>query len=250
MTTLQGHAAIVTGAGRGIGRAIAVGLAARGAKIAVTDIDPVTAEAVAGEICGAGGEAFHAACDVAQVDQIRVTFESMIAAMGGLDILVNAAGVQTTTACIDYTEENWDRQMDVNLRGTFFCCQAAARVMIPRRRGKIVNIASTSAFVSSRNHKAAYDTSKGGVRQMTVALGSELARHGINVNAVAPGTISTEMTQAILSTDALRASALARIPLRRIGETEDIVGPVAFLCSKEADYVVGHTLVVDGGWLL
>lgn len=250
MMILQGKAAIVTGAGRGIGRAIALGLAARGAKVAVVDLDPATAEAVAGEIRLAGGEAFHAVCDVAHVDQIRKMFESMVSAMGDLDILVNAAGMQTTTACIDYTEENWDRQMDVNLRGTFFCCQAAAKLMIPKCSGKIVNIASTSAFVSSRNAKAAYDTSKGGVRQMTVALGSELSKHGINVNAVAPGTIFTEMTRAILSTEALQASALARIPLGRIGETEDIVGPVAFLCSKDADYIVGHTLVVDGGWLL
>ncbi|MEI4486675.1 SDR family NAD(P)-dependent oxidoreductase [Frigidibacter sp. MR17.14] len=248
--TLNGKCAVVTGAGRGIGRAIALGLAQRGAKVAVLDIDPETAKAVAGEIGTAGGQAIDVACDVGDVEAIRAAFENAVERLGDLDILVNAAGIQTTTSCLDYTPENWDRQMDVNLRGVFFCCQAAARVMIPKREGKIVNIASTSAFVSSRNAKAAYDSSKGGVRQMTVALGVELSRHGINVNAVAPGTMMTEMTRPILSTPEQQASALARIPLGRIGETEDVVGPVCFLASDEAAYVVGHTLVVDGGWIL
>jgi NAD(P)-dependent dehydrogenase (short-subunit alcohol dehydrogenase family) len=167
-----------------------------------------------------------------------------------VDILVNVAGLLTTTATVDYTEELWDLHTDVNYKAVFFCSQAAARIMIPKGRGKIVNIASTSAFISSREPKVAYDSCKGAVRQLTVSMGAELARKGINVNAVAPGTTRTEMTSFISATPEQQAAILQRIPLGRIGEPKDVVGPVLFLCSPAADYVVGHTLVVDGGWLL
>jgi NAD(P)-dependent dehydrogenase (short-subunit alcohol dehydrogenase family) len=132
----------------------------------------------------------------------------------------------------------------------FFATQEAARVMIPKRRGKIVNFASTAGFVSSSTPEAAYDISKGGVRQLTVSVAAELAPHHINVNAVAPGTIMTELTMRVLDTPEKMNRAAAKIPMGRLGSPEDMVGPVLFLCSDEADYITGHTLVVDGGWLL
>lgn len=240
---------MVTGAGRGLGRSIALGLAEAGAKVFVTDVleeVQTTAEAIR----AAGGAAGAFRADLREIANVKAVFDAAVSAFGTVDILVNVAGLQTTTATVDYTEEVWDLHTDVNFKAVFFCSQAAAKIMIPKGKGKIVNIASTSAFVSSRNAKVAYDSTKGAVRQLTVSMGAELARKGINVNAVAPGTIMTDMTAKILETPELRASTLQRIPLGRIGQPQDVVGPVVFLCSPDSDYVVGHTLVVDGGWLL
>ena len=188
--------------------------------------------------------------DVSRVDDVTRLFGEAVKTFGAVDILVNNAGIGVARPILDYTEADWDRQMGVNVKGVFFCSQAAARLMIPRRRGKIVNFASTSAFVSSSNPEVAYDTSKGAVRQMTISMAAELAPHGINVNAVAPGTTETEMTRSSLSTDEGLAWQLARIPMGRVGQPDDIAAVVLFLCSPEASYITGHTLVADGGWLL
>ena len=188
--------------------------------------------------------------DVAKVTEVTKLFADAVKAFGTVDVLVNNAGIAVERSILDYTEADWDRQMGVNVKGVFFCSQAAARLMIPRRRGKIVNFASTSAFVASSHPEIAYDTSKGAVRQMTVAMAAELAPHGINVNAVAPGTTETEMTRASLSTEEGMAWQLARIPIGRVGKPDDIAAVVLFLCSPEASYITGHTLVADGGWLL
>jgi NAD(P)-dependent dehydrogenase (short-subunit alcohol dehydrogenase family) len=251
MTTkqLDGKVAVVTGAARGLGKAIALGLAEAGASVFATDVlDAV--EATAGAITAAGGMAASFTADLRNVANVAAVFSHAVERFGTVDILVNVAGLQTTTATVDYTEEIWDLHTDVNYNAVFFCSQAAAKIMIPKGRGKIVNVASTSAFVSSRNAKVAYDSTKGAVRQLTVSMGAELARKGINVNAIAPGTMLTDMTARILATPEQRAATLLRIPLGRIGEPADVVGPVLFLCSPASDYVVGHTLVVDGGWLL
>ena len=250
MWNISGQTAIITGAGRGIGRAIALGLAQAGVNVSITDVNAGNLEKVALEIEDTGGTVHPYACDIAELSSIEQLFSQTIERFGDLDILLNVAGMQTTTALIDYTQENWDRQMAVNLRAVLFACQAAARIMIPKGSGKIVNISSTSGFVASTNPKVAYDVSKAGVRHMTVSLGKELSRFGINVNSVAPGTITTDMTGPSLSTEEGKKRSLARIPLGRIGEPEDVVGPVLFLCSPYSNYIVGHTLVVDGGWLL
>ncbi len=248
--SLNRKIAIVTGAGRGIGRAIAIGLANQGVRVVVASLKKSEATAVAEEINQKGGHGHPVAGDLVDLKVIDRIFKETLLTFGDLDILVNAAGINTTKASVDYTEEIWDYEMAVNLKAAFFCSQAATRIMIPKRSGKIVNISSTSGFVASSKPKAAYDTSKGALRQMTVTLGSELAPHGINVNAIAPGTILSDMTRAFLDTEEQKARSLARIPLGRIGDPEDIVGPVIFLCSPAAEYIVGHTLVVDGGWLL
>lgn len=246
----DGETAVVTGGGRGMGRAVAMRLAAEGARVVVAELNADHGEEVAADIRKAGGSAVAVAVDVSRTADVERLFVEAVKAFETVDILVNNAGIAVARALVDYTEEDWDRQMNVNVKGVFFCAQAAARLMIPRRRGRIVNFASTSAFVSSSKPEVAYDTSKGGVRQMTVSMAAELAPHGINVNAVAPGTTATEMTKATLATDEGMAWQLARIPMGRVGQPDDVASAVLFLCSRDASYVTGHTLVVDGGWLL
>jgi len=245
-----GQAAVVTGAGRGMGRAVAVGLAAEGARVVVAEVDEAAARDAVQVITGAGGTAIAVRSDISQVDDVRALFKRTVDEFGTVDILVNNAGIGIPKPLLEYTEADWDRQLGVNLKGMFFATQEAARVMIPKRRGKIVNFASTAAFVSSSTPETAYDISKGGVRQLTVSVAAELAPHHINVNAVAPGTIMTELTLRVLDTPEKMERATAKIPMNRLGEPQDMVGPVLFLCSEEADYITGHTLVVDGGWLL
>jgi len=245
-----GQTAIVTGAGRGMGRAIALGLAAEGANIVVAEVDESAAEGVVDEILKAAGRARAVKVDISSVPEVRRLFKEALAEFGGVDILINNAGIGIAKPLVEYTEADWDKQLGVNLKGMFFATQEAARVMIPRRRGKIVNFASTAAFVSSSTPETAYDISKGGVRQLTISVAAELAQYNINVNAVAPGTIMTDLTLRVLDTEEKMARASAKIPLGRLGQPEDMVGPVLFLCSAEADYVTGHVMVVDGGWLL
>jgi len=248
--SFAGQTAIVTGAGRGMGRAVALGLAAVGASVVVADVDEGAADDSVAAIKKAGGQAAAVVVDISRVDDVRRMFKAAIAQFGTVDILINNAGIGIPKPLLEYTEEDWDKQLGVNLKGMFFATQEAARVMIPKHRGKIVNFASTAAFVSSSTPETAYDISKGGVRQLTTSVAAELAPHHINVNAVAPGTIMTELTLSVLDTDEKMSRASAKIPMGRLGVPEDMVGPVLFLCSDEADYITGHTLVVDGGWLL
>jgi NAD(P)-dependent dehydrogenase (short-subunit alcohol dehydrogenase family) len=245
-----GQTAIVTGAGRGMGKAVAQALAREGAAVVIADVDEGPAKEVKGEIEKAGGKALASHADISRVDDVRRLFAETVKAFGDVDILINNAGIGIAKPLVEYTEVDWERQLDVNLKGMFFATQEAARVMVPKRRGKIVNFCSTAGFVSSSTPETAYDISKGGVRQLTVSVAAELAPHNINVNAVAPGTIMTELTLRVLDTPEKMARASAKIPLGRLGTPEDMVGPVLFLCSKDADYVTGHVLVVDGGWLL
>ena len=250
MSRFEGRVAVVTGGGRGMGRAVSLRLASEGARVVVAELVPDHGEEVAREIVAAGGEAVAVPTDVSHLGAIEHLFRETERRLGGCEILVNNAGIGVARPMLGYTEADWDRQMAVNLKAVFFCSQAAVRQMAPKRKGKIVNFASTSAFVSSSKPEVAYDVSKGGVRQMTISMAAELAPLGINVNAVAPGTIETEMSRASLSTEEGMAWQLARIPMGRVGKPEDIAGVVAFLCSTEADYITGHVLVADGGWTL
>src|SRR3979411_2453716 len=233
-----------------MGRAVALGLAAEGANVVVAEVDRAAAKEVVDEIEKAGARGLAVQVDISSVPDVSRLFERTLSEFGGVDILINNAGIGIAKPLIEYTEADWDKQLGVNLKGMFFATQEAARVMIPKRRGKIVNFASTAAFVSSSTPETAYDISKGGARPLTISVAAELAPYGINVNAVAPGTIMTDLTLRVLNTEEKMVRASAKIPLGRLGKPEDMVGPVLFLCSDEADYVTGHVLVVDGGWLL
>jgi NAD(P)-dependent dehydrogenase (short-subunit alcohol dehydrogenase family) len=247
MGRLEGLVAVITGAAGGMGAAYARGFAAEGATVVVADLDLAGAERVAAEL---PGKATAVGVDVAEVSSVRAMVDQAVAFGGTLDVLVNNAGIGIAKPLLDYTEADWDRQLAVNAKGPFFALQAAARVMIPAGRGKIVNVASTAAFVSSSTPEVAYDVSKGAVRQLTVSAAAELAPHGINVNGIAPGTVATELTRQVLDTPEKRAVAAAKIPLGRVAQPEDLVGTAVFLASSDADYLCGHVVVVDGGWLL
>jgi 2-dehydro-3-deoxy-D-gluconate 5-dehydrogenase len=241
--------AVVTGAGSGIGRAVAIALAEAGAHCVVTDLPPKLQDLdpVCAEIRRTGRKALPLPLtlpDLASID--RMVAES-IRGMGRIDILVNNAGVNIPRDALDVTEDDWDRVLDVNLKGLFFLSQRAAREMIRTGGGKIINMASQNGVVGYYK-RAAYCSSKAGVVNLTRVLAIEWAKHGINVNAVGPTFILTPLTQSTFDDPALREDLLRRIPLGRVGQPEDVAGAVVFLASPAADLITGHTLLVDGGW--
>lgn len=246
---LADKVAIVTGAAQGIGRAIALGLAREGAQVVIADIQLDKARETAQAIKGLGRESMALQVDVSSLADLSTLVEKTLEEFGTIDVLVNNAGIALPTPFLETTEEAWDRIIDVNLKSAFFCSQIVARLMVERGNGKIVNLASTSSFVAGRE-EVPYAISKAGVRMLTAAAAAELAPHNVNVNAIAPGLIKTPLTaKHFPSAEALEARVKAKAPTGRAGKPEDLVGAVVFLCSSEADYVTGHTLVVDGGWL-
>ena len=237
------------GAARGLGEAIVERLVAEGAAVVVADRLADAAEGVAAGHRDAGAEAVAHAVDLTDLDAIAAMVAFAVDWRGGLDILVNNAGVAIARSVLEATPDEWQAQLDVNLRAPFFALQAAARHMVERGSGKIVNTVSTSGFASSSTPEPIYDLTKGGLRQLTISAAVELAPLGVNVNGVAPGTIGTELTNAVLDTPEKLARATSRIPCGTFGRPADIAAAVAYLASDDADYVHGHVLVVDGGWL-
>ncbi|MBM3316325.1 MAG: 3-oxoacyl-[acyl-carrier-protein] reductase [Candidatus Eisenbacteria bacterium] len=241
---LQGRAAVVTGSARGIGKAIAIALARRGADIVVSDVDEEGALAAAREIEALGRRAQAVACNVARREEVEALVARALEALGRLDIFVNNAGITRDTLLIRMSEEQWDLVLDVNLKGTFFGCQAAARPMIRARAGKIVNVASITGLIGNVG-QANYAASKAGVIALTRTAAKELASRNIQVNAIAPGFIETEMTREL--PEKARQAFLANIPLARPGTPEDVAAAVCFLASPAADYITGQCLTIDGG---
>lgn len=247
----EDRVAIVTGAARGIGRAIATRFVAEGARVALLDVPGSAVVATAGELAAGDGRVTAIEADVTVDDEIRRAIETTAQRFGAVDILINNAGIAPMRSFLESDAALFDRVMAVNVRGSFLAAVAAARQMARQERGCIVQIASTCAFSAgaSRN-MAVYNMSKAAVRQMVASLAGELAAYTIRVNAVAPGTIDTEMTRACLPDEEAVVAMLRRIPLREFGQPADIAAACAFLCSDEARYVTGQTLVVDGGWLV
>lgn len=246
--SLKGKIGIVVGASRGLGKGIAIGLAQAGADLAVTSRELKIIEKVAEEIKSWGGKVLPLQVDVARKEDIDIMVEKTIEKFGKIDFLFNNAGRITRVPSEDFLEEDWDEELNVNLKGTFLCCQAVGRVMIKQKRGKIVNISSIASFIGGKNISA-YVASKGGVSQLTKSLASDWAKYNIRVNAIGPGYFETDLTEPLWK-DPQRFSAInARIPLGRWGKPEDLAGIAVFLASDASDYITGQTIFVDGGWL-
>lgn len=251
MFELKDKVALVTGARRGMGRASALALARQGAKVVITDIDLSECLLVEEEVKGNGGEAVCFKMDVSNKDEVSAVFDEVIKQFGRLDILVNNAGIFIPKMALDISEEEWERMINVNLKGQFLCAQRAAKEMAKNKWGRIVNIASVASGQAGLGVVGGvhYTASKGGVTGMTEAMALEFAPLGINVNAIGPGAIDTPMiSDAGLTKEAMDAM-LAKIPLKRMGTSEEIASAVVFLASEEASYVTGAVLFVDGGWL-
>ena len=249
--SLEGKVALVTGSARGIGAALAVGLAEAGADVAVSDLPGNQAgmDEVRRQVEGLGRRSGTYWLDVLDLGQIEPTIRQVANDMGGLDILVNNAGIRRRSPALEVTEADWDAVIGTNLKGTFFCAQAAARLMIPRGGGRIINVASQLAVVASEN-RAAYCSSKGGVASLTQVLALEWVQYGITENAIGPGPTETPglLEADTRDDDELQADLAANMPLGRRMRPEELVGAAVYLASPSAGATTGHLLIVDGGW--
>ena len=247
---LTGRTALVTGAGSGIGRRLAVGLAAAGADVSCLDLPRQRAELdeASAEIAALGRGAAALTADVTDAEQLRRSVERHEDELGPLEIAVNCAGVNGSAHAEDMAIEEWRRVVDTNLTGVFQCCQAEAAAMLARGSGSIINIASMSAAIANRGlWQVHYNSSKAGVKHLTTSLAMEWSRRGVRVNSISPGYISTPMTSGP-EWDEKRAQFAEETPLGRMGTPEELVGPVVFLASAAATYCTGADLLVDGGF--
>jgi 3-oxoacyl-[acyl-carrier protein] reductase len=245
---LSGRVALVTGGSRGIGKAIVQALANEGAKVAfVYQSSSSAADELVAAVKGAGGEALAIQCDVKEKAAADAAVETVIATYGKIDILVNNAGIIRDTLLATMTFEHWNDVIQTNLNSVFNFCQAVTRPMMSQRYGRIVNMSSVAAEFGNKG-QANYAASKGGIDGFTRCFATELASRGVTVNAVAPGFIETDMTQAVRN--AAEAEIKKKIPCRRLGKPEDVAAAVVFLVSEEASYVTGQVLRVDGGLTL
>lgn len=243
-TGLEGKVAVVTGGSRGIGRAIALGLSARGAKVVIGARNPEAAQKVVAEIEAAGAEGIAVAADISREAEADGLIQTGLKRFGRLDILVNNAGITKDGLLIRMKEEDWDAVLDVNLKGAFFTTRAALRPMLRAQSGRIVNISSVAGTMGIPG-QANYSASKAGLIGFTKAVAKEVASRSITVNAVAPGFIETEMT-AVLSEDR-KKSYLGQIPMGRFGAAEEVAALVSFLVSEAASYITGQVITIDGG---
>ena len=242
--SLNGQVAVVTGASRGIGRAIALKLAEAGASVVVTATTQQGAEKTAAEITAAGGKALAVKVDVSVAAEVEGLFKEAVGAFGKLDILVNNAGITKDGLLLRMKEADWDAVLDVNLKGSFNCTREAAKVMSKARYGRIVNVSSVVGEMGNPG-QANYCASKAGMIGLTKSVARELARRNVTVNAVAPGFIETDMTNEL--SEKTKESLQEQIPMGRLGSADDIAGAVLFLVSDAAGYITGHVLSVNGG---
>jgi 3-oxoacyl-[acyl-carrier protein] reductase len=247
---LNGKTAVVTGSRRGIGRAIALALAKEGVNVTVSDINQEDCQKVVAEIERMGQKGLAVKCDVSSTPEVEELVKKTVEAFGKLDILVNNAGIISYKPFLELTDNDWDRLLSINLKGQFICARAAAKEMIKNKWGRIINIASISSGGCGIAFPliAHYTASKGGVIALTEALALELTSQGVNVNAICPGAIDTDMTKGAQASGQLEP-LLLRIPKGRLGKPEEIAHLAVFLASEEASYITGAAIVVDGGWL-
>ena len=246
--SLTGKVAIVTGSSRGIGRAIVEGLAGAGAAVTVTARNGEMAQSVARAISGTGGTSLAVPADVSKPADVDRLVQTSLDRYGQIDILVNNAGISPFYKKAELVSETeWDQVLAVNLKGAFLCAQAAGRVMMSQKSGRILNISSVGGRVALPN-LAVYCAAKGGLEQLTRVLAAEWARHNILVNSIAPGFVETDLTAGLRENSKLRDGIIGQTPLGRLGMPEEIVGAAIYLASDAASYVTGQTLFVDGGW--
>ncbi|MGI6208401.1 MAG: SDR family NAD(P)-dependent oxidoreductase [Anaerolineae bacterium] len=244
-TSLEGKIALVTGGGSGIGRAVCLELGRAGAAVAAADLSAERAQATVKELEGAGHQAQAYRVDISRSDQVRAVVSGICERWGGVDVLVNAAGVYQIGGIEDITEEDWDRVLAINLKGAYLFCREVVPIMRRRGGGAIVNVSSISGRTKSDLAGVNYVASKAGLIGLTMCLANQLARDGIRVNCVAPGTIDTPMNASL--TPEGREILTRRVPLGRLGQAEEVAAAIAFLASPAASYITGETLNVNGG---
>ncbi len=244
---LAGRVVVITGGSQGIGEACARRLVNDGAAVALWDLADAAGERLASELNAAGGRALYCHCHVAKKDQVDAALAATLAHFGHVDGLVNNAGIFKAAPFLEITEADWDAVLDVNLKGHFLVGQAVARVMAQRGSGAVVNMSSVNGTLTIPTI-ASYNASKGAINQLTRVMALSLADHGVRVNAVAPGTIATELAHAsVLTSDDAKQRIMSRTPMKRLGEPREIADVVAFLLSDASSYVTGEIVVVDGG---
>ncbi len=248
---LKGKVVIITGARRGMGRSHALAFAKEGAKVVVSDISLQDCQKVVKEIEKMGGEAMAIKCDVTKKKEVEEMVKKTIEKWGKIDILVNNAGIADFRPFLEMKEEDWDRTLDINLKGYFLCAQACAKEMVKRKSGVIINIASIAMGQTGVGFPALvhYCASKGGIVGMTEAMALELAPYNIRVNAISPGAIETPMIDPLKADKKTMEAILARIPMKRVGKPEEVSNLVLFLASDASSYMTGSDVVIDGGWL-
>ncbi|MBN9653249.1 SDR family oxidoreductase [Halobacillus sp. GSS1] len=244
---IKGKQVIVTGGSKGIGRDIAIEFAKLGASVVITGRDENALLETKNELMKFSSPHYYIKSDMREVTDVIQMVDEAAGLMGGIDILVNNAGVNLPKSAFEVTEEDWDSMIDTNLKGSFFCSQQAGRYMLKQKRGKIINIVSQMAFVGYFK-RAPYCASKGGAVQLTKSLAVEWASQNINVNAVAPTFIETELTKQMLEEPSFREDVINRIPLGKLARPQDVTGAVIYLASNMADFITGETIKVDGGW--
>ena len=243
---MQGRVAAITGGALGIGRATALLFAAEGATVALGDVEVAGAEAVAKEIVGRGGRAIALGVDVGDAGQVQAFVDRVVTELGRLDVMFANAGIAYSAPFLEHPEAQWHRVLRVNLTGVFLCCQIAARQMVKQGGGRIITTASINGLRGVEN-LVGYNAAKAGVIELTKTMAVELARHHITVNAIAPAQIDTRLTRSL--PEEARQRRLARIPMGRFGEVDEVARAALFLASDDASFVTGHTLAVDGGYL-
>jgi len=248
MKRLEQRIAIVTGAGQGIGRAIALGLAREGAGVVIADVNEESANTVRKEIEAAGGKAFSIRADVSNENSIEAMVDKTLEAFRRVDILVNNAGIFPTSSVEEMSEADWDRVIGTNLIGTFLCARAVVPTFLKQGSGRIISLTSGRAFQGAKNG-AHYAASKAGIIGFSKSLALELAPHGITVNVICPGITDTAQPRGHQTEEQIYAQA-QRIPLGRIGQPEDLVGPAIFLASDAAAFITGQTILVNGGSIM
>ncbi|MGI6603516.1 MAG: SDR family NAD(P)-dependent oxidoreductase [bacterium] len=248
--SLKGKVAVVVGGARGLGRGIATGLAEAGADVVVASRTLSDGEATARELSGVGSRSLALAVDISSVAAINSMFDQVLEKLGRVDILVNSAGINIRKPVVEITEEDWETLMAVQLKGVFFTCQRAARIMMGQGGGKIINMGSLTCVEFTNPNICLYGIAKSGILGLTRGLAKEFAPYHINVNAIGPGWYKTKQTEAVFKDEANVARLTSRIPLGRTGVPSDLAGVAVFLASSASDYITGQIIYVDGGWLI